>query len=329
MKEMIRSNYFIKKYLFTKRNKKIKKYFIKDSEQFIKYAGINETGNIKQIRASLLFYAHSIEKGLSHEHFRSSFGKRALGQLYENMIAYIDNNDSDNNDMEYINALSVLKAYASKHDAMNIEINDFHDMFDKFNYTSVDSIGGTRSIRKDEENVRDVNFDVLAKARHSVREFSDEPVDLEKVKKAVQTSIYTPSVCNRQPWKVYVTSDKNKIERLLKIQGGFSGYTNPPVLSLVTVDLSSFLDVTERNEPFVDGGLFSMSFLYALTNQGLATCTLNTMLPEEKLLMVRNELGITESEILAAFIIIGNYKEDYKIAKSSRKNFSDILEIVN
>lgn len=329
MKEMIKNNYFIKKYLFMKRNKKIKKYFTQDSEQFINYAGINEVGDIKQIRASLLFYAHSIEKGLSHEHFRSSFGKRALGHLYENMLAYININGSVTNDMEYINALSVLKAYANKHEAMNVEINDFHDMFDKFNYTSVDSIGGTRNIRKDEENVQEINFEALVRARHSVREFSDEPVDLEKVKKAVQMSVYTPSVCNRQPWKVYVTSDENKIERLLKIQGGFSGYTNPPVLSLVTVDLSSFLDVTERNEPFIDGGLFSMSFLYALTNQGLATCTLNTMLPEEKLLMVRKELGITESEILAAFIIIGNYKENFKIAKSSRKNFSDILKIIN
>ena len=62
--------------------------------------------------------------------------------------------------------------------------------------------------------------------------------------------------------------------KALKIQGGFLGYAMPPVLLLVTSDIRAFMNNGERNEPFVDGGLFSMSLLYALEAYGLAACPL-------------------------------------------------------
>lgn len=41
---------------------------------------------------------------------------------------------------------------------------------------------------------------------------------------------------------------------------------------LVTADLQAFMGSNERNEGYVDSGLFSMSLLYAMKSCGLAAC---------------------------------------------------------
>jgi hypothetical protein len=41
-------------------------------------------------------------------------------------------------------------------------------------------------------------------SRHSIRQFSDKPVDLEMIVRAVRMAQKTPSVCNRQAARVYV-----------------------------------------------------------------------------------------------------------------------------
>lgn len=169
----------------------------------------------------------------------------------------------------------------------------------------------------------------IEKERHSVRTFDKSiPVDLGKIKEAAEFSMYTPSVCNRQPWHLLVTQNSAKIKSLLRIQGGYVGYDLPPVLGIVTVDLRDFRGAYERNEAYIDGGLYLMNFLLNLTNQGLASCTLNMMLPHESLDKVRDILHIDESNILIAAIAIGNYCQSYDIPKSARKNVNSIFKII-
>lgn len=304
-----------------KNNKLLKRAYFNDLDNYSRFSGISDIKNENQVNAKLIFYTHSIEKGLSHPNFRPRFGRRALSELnhYLTEFKYWGfNTDS----MEYQNALSVLSAYDKKHRDLDINIPRFHKIFDKYEYSQSSDVAGSMEAHSHSSNMK---FSELVNTRHSVREFDNSPVDMDKVKNAVQSSIRTPSVCNRQPWKVYITEDVKKIEELLEIQGGYKGYGNPPVLSLVAVDLSSFISVNERNEPFVDGGMFTMSFLYALTNEGLASCTLNTMSSKDSLNKIKSIMGISESEVLISFIAIGNYKNNYRIAKSHRKNLNRVL----
>ncbi|TGD22755.1 hypothetical protein EGT49_08215 [Companilactobacillus suantsaicola] len=297
------------------------KNYLNDLNGYSKYSGMWERSDEKQIKAKLIFYSHAIEKGLSHPNFRVRFGKRALNNLFHYLSKYNELNYNLNS-MEYLNAISVLKAYDDKHKNLNVPMPKFHKKFDRFKYDSAPDVAGSDVLYLNKKNM---SFSELIFERHSVREFDDSNVDLSKVKNSVEMAIRTPSVCNRQPWKVYLTNDSKRIKKLLELQGGFKGYTIPPVLSLVTVDLSSFISVTERNEPFVDGGMFVMSFLYALTDNGLASCTLNTMRPVPVLDEIKSIMGISSSEVLISFIAIGNYKKEYRVAKSHRKNINDIM----
>jgi len=301
------------------------KMFKRDSKRYLRYSATINKMNSKQVKAKLIFHTHALEKGLSHPNFRPGFGISALEQLFS-LLSYCQKGDFDKTCMEYQNALSVLNAYDKRHRELNYRIPEFHNLFDRFNYNVAKNIAGSNTKQR-MGNLTHETFTKVVESRKSVREFSSEKVDLNKIRKAAELAILTPSACNRQPWRLYVTDNKRKVQRLLELQGGFKGYEVPPVLGLVTVDLSDFFWVNERNESYIDGGMYAMSLLYALTEQGLATCTLNTMLTNEKVEVIHEILNIPESENLIVFIGIGNYSDTYAIAKSYRRQLSDVINI--
>lgn len=113
---------------------------------------------------------------------------------------------------------------------------------------------------------------------------------------------------------MYQIADPEKIATALKIQGGFNGYGMPPVLLLITSDIRAFMNNGERNEPFVDGGLFSMSLLYALEAYGLAACPLNAMFSLSQDRKTRALLHIPNYELPVMYIAVGNFPDPYQSA---------------
>lgn len=180
-----------------------------------------------------------------------------------------------------------------------------------------------------------VSFVQLAQNRYSVREYSSEPVSQELLDKAYEVSMKTPSVCNRQATRVYQITDSEKIKAALSIQGGFHGYAMPPVLLLVTSDIRAFMNNGERNEPFVDGGLFSMSLLYALEAYGLAACPLNAMFSLSQDRQTRALLNMPDYELPVMYIAVGNFPNPCRYAvrrdeipKQSSRNCSGAVGLL-
>src|SRR5690606_33735199 len=76
--------------------------------------------------------------------------------------------------------------------------------------------------------------------------------------------------------KVHLVEDKAKIDRILKIQGGFNGYIeNVNQLLILTNDRNFYYTVGERNQLFIDGGIFLMNLLYSLHYHRVACCPAN------------------------------------------------------
>jgi len=95
--------------------------------------------------------------------------------------------------------------------------------------------------------------------------FSDRPVKQEIVKRAVSLALKTPSVCNRQAWFVYHIDDQSIIGRCLELQNGNSGFGHKiQSLLIIASDLKAFDTGGERYQHWIDGGMFSMSLVYAL-----------------------------------------------------------------
>jgi hypothetical protein len=299
--------------------------FFNDANQYKKAFNYNTIGTSEEgIKELLIFHSHSIEKGLSHPNFRDNFGKSALLGLKKNLNEF-NNKEMSKDCFEYQNAISVLKAYKNKHISKHISTPFFDSLFDLKKIESGNDIAGTREHFNN--SVNNMNFASFQEFRTTQREFSKNNVNINIFKDVVKLSLKTPSVCNRQPWKVYVTDDKNKIASLLRLQGGFKGYELPPTLSLITVNREAFIGSHERNEPYVDGGLFLMNYVFSLTYFGLSSCILNSMLSEPNKVKVKDILGISGSEVLIAFIAAGYPKDKVVVASSARKPVNDILKL--
>jgi nitroreductase len=253
--------------------------FLYDYFRFKKHFSTT-TNNLKvkkNLEAWILKDSHRIEKALSLPNPRYFFGEEVLCTLVNHLIEYIKNYDKD--DVYYV-GIGSLSAYEAFHLNEEKELPSFFLALKRkieiedFKNATCDQVG----VENVEQFVSDKSriFSKFASTRHSCRNFeSEKTVSEETIKNIVQMSIRTPSVCNRQHWHVHFFTGKKKME-ILSMQNGNAGFSeNIPYLAVVTSDLRSFYTEHERHQPFIDGGLFSMSLMYSMHSHGLGSCPLN------------------------------------------------------
>lgn len=300
-----------------------------DRKRFLTYFSKKNSNKEENIKAQLIFYGHSIEKGLSRQNIRLGFGKSVIIKLLEYMEKY-DKLGFDKQNYCYLNSISIMRKYIELHEQNYFDLDyipiRYNGMLNKIKESNTEVGGIVEFDLKSRLNRKEVDFKYLALNRYSIRDYDSSDVDLGMLNEAIEIALKSPSVCNRQSARVYVINDKKEIKELLNIQGGFNGYELPPCLILVTSDIQDFIDISERNQPYIDGGIFAMSLIYALEYQGFATCTLNTMFDRKKMKKTRNLLGIPESENLIVYISVGNFKNKYSVPKSFRYPMSEITK---
>ncbi len=59
-----------------------------------------------------------------------------------------------------------------------------------------------------------MNFSELVKSRHSVRSFSDRPVEKEKMDLILEAGRVAPTAKNMQPQRLFVCQSKESMEKL-------------------------------------------------------------------------------------------------------------------
>ncbi len=157
-------------------------------------------------------------------------------------------------------------------------------------------------------------------SRRSVRDFDTERVPTrEELLAATELATHTPSVCNRQTGRVtYLSGDDAR--RALGLQNGNAGFRDCiPWVAVVTSDTRFFAGPGERNQPWVDGGLFAMTLVWALHAHGLSSCMLNWSQPNAVSDEARALIGIPEHEVIITFIAVGFAREGHLVARSPRR----------
>ena len=138
----------------------------------------------------------------------------------------------------------------------------------------------------------------------------------------------SPSVCNRQSSKVYIIDNEELKGKILKMQNGNRGFGHlANKIIIVTSNLKAFNGIGERNQSYIDGGMFGMSLLYALHYKGLGTCAVNWAVNSNQDKKIRKELNINLSENILFMVLVGHIPNMFNVAKSTRKNMSDILKV--
>lgn len=284
---------------------------------------------LDRIGARIMYNVHALEKGLARNFgARSGFGRKALSDLNDALVMYVRHGYSRDG-FVFIEGVSVIGRYRELHDRRGFDASFLEQIIDPTFLAASErpTAAGTKTIRRsDKEGNAQKGFYELAQGRSSVREFSGEDIDHGKVLRALDNAAKTPSVCNRQGWKVYWLTDKDLIAQVLHHQRGFGYPQMPEVLLVITVLNSAFLSPVERNEAFVDGGLFAMSVMYGLESEGLAAVPLNAMMYAKDQRAVRDLVQIDDAGMIAMFIAVGAFLEESIVPISDRRGVEDFLE---
>lgn len=250
---------------------------------------------------------HRIEKGLSLRSPRRDFGEDVARRLRRDIVKHEVLMGPTPVTMHARDALQALDAWRSG--------------------TPGESVVTKRRLAA--TSVSEEQLDALFRSRSSVRQFSRRAVPPALLTRATELAACSPSVCNREAWSVHAYLDRADIERLLALQNGNRGFNHEvPCLLVVGVDARLFAGAGERNQRWIDGGLFAMSLGWALHGLGLSTCFLNWSVTNAQSRRLRAAMTVPPHVDIITMIAVGYSDDDVRVARSPRRNPADILTVV-
>lgn len=299
-----------------------------DMVRFVRYSQIGRRNlNCSQLSAKMMATSHVIEKGMSLPSPRLGYGESMVLSLID-MVWRYRNSGLDLRALAYTNALSVLCAYKEYHESNEYDLGEIGRRIDEMDIDVTNDAGTVAYTLDAYRTAACGDFRSCAQSRHTVRAYSGDPVPEQMVLEALEIAKKTPSVCNRQSWRVYWVRSAVSKHHLAELQNGHRGFGDQvDSFLIVTTDLHTFFGIGERNQAYVDGGLYSMSLLYALHYVGIGACPLNWCMPASVDRKLKQRLEIPANENVVLIISIGVLKDEIIAARSIRKSVEDTLLI--
>lgn len=303
------------------------KFFIYDYTRFLKYAGWKANMSDSEIRNyNIAMVYHGLEKSLSYKVRNQNSGwKNAFQILNLLKIAKINNNIGFHDKK----AKQVLEVFIN----LPENLNDERSVQIK---KELSNILFDESYTEQKYGALEYNYDEYKKgilespenfffSRYSLREFKDKIVSEEEIKSAVNLTMKTPSVCNRQAWGIYHSSKKDVKDIVLTYQYGNKPFgENVPNLIVITTDLKAFFSPDEHYQHWIDGGLLSMSLMYALHSIGIASCALNWSAKPKNDKEIRKYLNIKPNHTIIMVLAVGYPDDKNKVCASPRRPIEEV-----
>ena len=155
-----------------------------------------------------------------------------------------------------------------------------------------------------------MTFLELAKSRYSVRKFTDQKVEKEKLDKILEAGNIAPTAKNIQPQRVYVIQSEEALKKLSEL--------TPCVFGASTVILLAYDKQTEWTNPFEsekgihsgveDVSIVATHMMLEAIEQGLGTCWVNYF-PNSK---VEELFDLPDNEKSVLLLLVGYIAEDSK-----------------
>ncbi len=275
---------------------------------------------------------HRLEKGLVMRNRREVFGLSDIKGVIKNYHILKEQSNPKEVDADLLNwASSVIQKYFESVDATNPIVQEAKVMFYGDDKPRPKLNGQLKSVPylKEEaakSNISYEEFYGLAMQRRSVRWFQDKPVPHELIEKAMLAATQSPSACNRQPFEFRVFDQKELKDKVGSIPMGIRGiYSNVPSFVVVVGKLSAYLSERDRHVIYIDGGLASMSFMFALETLGLSSFPINWPDIESLEQKMEDLLGLEADERPMMLIGIGYADPQGGIPFSQKKSPAQLI----
>lgn len=277
--------------------------------------------------AALMVMTHVLEKGITMPERRMGFGQERVRDILSHLkeITYQWGYES----MEVQSTLADLKQYLEIHQEADYELpgdilKGIQEQIRHLNIQDENCYG----ITKADYFKATSDFAKFAHSRHSVRWFTKEPVDNDKLMAAIKLAQTAPSACNRQATKVKIIASEEGKKLCCSIQNGTRGFGDKADKWLLITTETGAWSHMHHTSGILDGGIFLMNLLYALHYYGIVACPLNAHLSIEDKKVLQLKLGYPSSETPVAFVVIGNAPDKFMIPKSRRLTTDEIVQWV-
>lgn len=173
-----------------------------------------------------------------------------------------------------------------------------------------------------------MSFLEMVKKRQSVRAYSAQPVEREKIDRCLEAARLAPSACNAQPWSFIVVDDPVLRESIAReaVAIDFNKFAVQAPLFIVVVaerpNLRSQIGGMVKKIPYylMDIGMAVENLCLQAVEEDLGTCILGWF--NEKALKKR--LGIGLGQRISLVITLG-YPAEETIRAKNRKAFTEIV----
>lgn len=314
-----------------RRRKQLRVNYRYDRERFARYASpFRDLDDPEQLLAYVWMLSHALEKSVSMPAPRPGSGRDRFGLLVEALERYVGENGVH---PELHAAVGAADAYLAFHLGAGVDLSETEARYRAVRETieagagGATAPGGTLALTADDvRNQARLELERFFHARHSVRQFGPDAVDRRDIEWAVRMAQRSPSVCNRQSGRVHVFDNDELGAKVLACQSGNRGFGHlASHVMVVTSDLRRFLSVGERNQCWIDGGLFAMTLVWALHSRGIGTCFLNWSAEHEQDTRLRQVTGIPDHENVITMIAIGSLPDRFRVAGSPRRDLEDVV----
>lgn len=273
---------------------------------------------------NILLLAHALEKGMGLPSPRPGFGAEKAEALLEALEGY-KGSGLDCSAYAFIEGVSVLGAYYSYTD------NDTEKYRKRFHAVSVGielNHAGIHSVADIYETYNKIDcsqIEYFFSSRHSIRSYDKKQVGDDVIRNLLLIASHAPSACNRQPAKVYISTNPETVAKVSRLIPGNKGFEDEvPNWAIVTVSR----DLFNEGEPlqwYINGGIYLSCLVGAMHACHLGSCIFQIPMIHPDTPKLRELASIPENESIVAAVGFGYPKKENRFLAAARRPLEEVL----
>ena len=164
------------------------------------------------------------------------------------------------------------------------------------------------------------SFEDLCRKRRSVRKYTDQPIEQQKIDYLLRCALMSPSAKRTCPWEFIVVRDETKLRPLAGCRTYGSGMFNTATAAIIIA-----LDPTLCDNTWIaDGAIAAENILLAAAEQGLGACWCHIYQREGSEAMVKELFGIPQNLNVLCAIALGYPDEEKQLFDLERLKYEKV-----
>ena len=163
------------------------------------------------------------------------------------------------------------------------------------------------------------SFEQLCQQRRSVRKYTAQPIEQEKIDYLLRCALMAPSGHRTCPWEFVVVRDEQKLRAMQACRTYGSGMFETATAAIVIA-----LDTTLSDTWTIDGAIAAENILLAAAEQGIGACWCQVLNREGAEDLIRELCAIPEDRKVLCVISLGYKNEEKKPFELDKLHYEKI-----